>query len=90
MTKDEINAELLSITEKYKQEFSNKFDKSGKPDSLSKNVSLLAEVQDKFVEELDVAKKKYFKENNIFIKTRLNNFAKTCYKDYIDFATTFE
>ena len=90
MNEKEIKSEILLITEKFKQQFSTKFDKSKSQDSLSTNVNLLSEIENKYVDELDSTKKEYFKENKIILKSVINKFTKICHKDFIDFATTFE
>lgn len=87
---DKIKSELTTITEKYKKDYSNAFDRNGTDKALKNNVLLVADLQLKLAEELVDVKKSYRKDNDITETTEIDEFKDNLYMDFIQFSTTFE
>ena len=87
---DKIKAELTAITEKYKKDYSYRFDRNGKSDTLKNNVMLVADLQLKLAEELAVTTKSYYKNHNVIDTYEIDQFRNDLYMSFIQFSTTFE
>lgn len=87
---DKIKTELTEITEKYKKEYSNAFDRNGTAESLKNNVLLVADLQLKLAEELVDVKNSYCKDNYISEITEIDKLKDNLYMDFIQFSTTFQ
>lgn len=87
---DKIKSDLTEITEKYKKDYSNAFDRNGKSDTLKNNVMLVSDLQLKLAEELVNTTKTYYKNHNIIGTSELDEFRNNLYMDFIQFSTTFE
>ncbi|MBA0883600.1 hypothetical protein [Flavobacterium undicola] len=87
---DKIKSELMEITEKYKKDYSNAFDRNGKSDTLKNNVMLVSDLQLKLAEELVDTTKTYYKNHNIIDTSEIDEFKNNLYMDFIQFSTTFE
>ena len=87
---DKIIQDLTEITEKYKIQYSNSFDRNGHFDTLQNNVLLVAELQLKLAEEFVNVKKSYCEKHNITDTNEIKKNKNNLYMDFIQFATTFE
>lgn len=89
--KNEIEFELLSITERYKRDFSVKLDRS--KDALSSMVdrlTLINELNSKLLDELVDAANKHFVKYDIDDTSAISEFIKTCYLDFFEFAKSVD
>lgn len=89
--KSEIESKLLSITENYKREFSNSFQRSNSVlVKMGNRYSLLSKFQSKLTDELVETANKHFAKYDIDDTSETSEFIKTCYLDFFGFASTID
>lgn len=88
--KETVDSMLLSITEKYKKEFTNSFDGSNRTGTRNNNVVVLTELGEKLSNEISNTTKEYYKENGTSDKPRIDELNRTLYIGFIEFGAAYE
>lgn len=85
-----IESVLLSITEKYKEEFIASFNGTNKAGTRNNNVKVLSDLQLMLVDELTNASQEYYNESEFSGKSKIDELKASLYKDFIMYATIYE
>lgn len=87
---DKIRAELIAVTEKFKNEYSASFNRSDDSETLKNNVMFLVELHGKLANELSEITKSYCKKNNIVNEVELDQFKNDLYMSFIQYSTNYK
>jgi hypothetical protein len=82
---DKIKAGLSAITEKYKKDVSSKLDRRGEPDTLPRNLELLAKSRNAHYDEIMNYPIKFIADLDSNEKQELENFTRTLLVDFDEF-----
>lgn len=85
---NKIKNELTAITEKYKKDVYDKFDRSNEPDSVGRNRELILESRAAHHEEIIKYPSKYSTDLDINEKHEIEEFIRTCMVDFDRFLNT--